>query len=166
MKSLDISSITYRHDVEPKDKENIRLILESSGFFFPDEIDAAVELVDERLMKGIRSGYYFLFAEQGDRVLGYTCFGPIACTKASYDIFWIAVHHDLRGQGVGKKLLAKTEQMIINLGGERIYIETSGRKLYEPTRLFYHNFGYQEEAILKDFYAPGDDKVIFVKKIR
>ncbi|MEW6381468.1 MAG: GNAT family N-acetyltransferase [bacterium] len=163
---MDFSTITYRDTVEPGDRENVRRIIESSGFFFPDEIDVAVELVDERLAKGIRSGYYFLFAEQGQRVLGYSCFGPIACTVASYDIFWIAVHNDFRGLGLGKRLLARSEQMIGSLKGERIYVETSSRQIYEPTRIFYQHCGYQEEAILKDFYASGDDKVIYVKKIQ
>ena len=162
---LNFDTITYRNTVEPADREKVREIIESSGFFFPEEVETAVELVEERLTKGIRSGYYFLFAEQDKRVLGYTCFGPIACTKASYDLFWIAVHNDFRGLGLGKKLLTRSEQAIITMEGERIYIETSSKKQYEPTRFFYLHCGYQEEAIIRDFYAPGDDEVIYVKKI-
>jgi len=162
---VNLDTITYRDNVELVDRENVREIIESSGFFFPDEVETAVELMEERLTKGIKSGYYFLFAEQAKRVLGYTCFGPIACTKASYDLFWIAVHNDFRGLGFGKKLLTRSEQMIAAMKGQRIYIETSSKKQYEPTRAFYLHCGYQEEAILKDFYSPGDDKVIYVKKI-
>lgn len=33
--------------------------------------------------------------------------------------------------------------------------------LYAPTRKFYTSLGYAEEARLADFYAPGDDKVIY-----
>lgn len=159
------TGITYRESVEASDRENVREITESSGFFLPEEVETAVELVEERLSKGIRSGYYFLFAEQGKRVLGYACFGPVACTKASYDLYWIAVHNSFRGLGLGKKLLARSEQIIAAMGGERVYIETSSKKQYEPTRSFYLHCEYREEASLKDFYAPGDDKVIYVKKL-
>ena len=139
---LNLDTITYRDTVESADRDNVREIIESSGFFFPEEVETAVELVEERLTKGIRSGYYFLFAEQAKkRVIGYTCFGPIACTKASYDLFWIAVHNDFRGSGLGKKLLAASEQAIAAMKGQRIYIETSSKKQYEPTRSFYLRCG-------------------------
>ena len=49
------------------------------------------------------------------------------------------------------------------MGGRRVYIETSNRAQYGSTRGFYQRGGYHPEAILKDFYAPGDDKVTYVK---
>ena len=127
------------------------------------EIDVAVELVEERLSKGESSGYYFVFAEQGGRVVGYTCFGPIPCTIASFDLYWIAVHDSCRGQGIGKALMRKSEELIAAMGGTRVYIETSFRAQYVPTRQFYFACGYQEAAVLADFYAPGDGKVIYLK---
>jgi hypothetical protein len=51
------------------------------------------------------------------------------------------------------------------MGGRRIYIETSSRAQYEPTRGFYLKCGYRQETILEDFYAPGDGKVIYVKAL-
>jgi D-alanine-D-alanine ligase len=155
----------YRDEVRPADVESVRAIVRSSGFFSPDEISVAVELVEERLKNGVLSGYRFLFAERDGRVVGYTCFGFIACTMASYDLYWIAVQDDLRGAGLGKILLGKSEERIVALGGKRVYVETSSRPAYEPTRVFYGRCGYRTEAVLKDFYAPGDDKVIFVKEV-
>ncbi len=156
-------SITFREEVIPSDIETVREILESSGYFYKEEIAVGVELVEERLNKGIASGYHFLFAEENGRVVGYTCFGEIACTKGSFDLYWIAVHNDIRGSGIGKKLLALTEKKISEMGGKRIYVETSNRKQYESTRVFYIKCRYSVEAILKDFYGPGDDKVIFLR---
>jgi len=141
----------------------VREIVESSGFFYPYEVDVSVELVEERLQKGISTGYHFLFAEREERVLGYSCFGPIACTLGSYDLYWIAVRDDCRGLGLGGALLARTERKVREQGGCRLYAETSSRTQYEPTRRFYQRCDYREEAVLADFYAPGDHKVIFVK---
>ena len=45
----------------------------------------------------------------------------------------------------------------------QVYIETSNREQYAPTRGFYLRCGYRQEALLKDFYAVGDDKVIYGK---
>jgi GNAT superfamily N-acetyltransferase len=158
-------SIRFREKVRPSDAENVRGIVESSGFFHKGEIEIAVELVTERMAHGEESGYFFIFAEQRARMVGYTCFGPIAGTLASYDLYWIAVEEGRRRTGIGKDLLRLTEGRIKERGGHRIYIETSSLPHYEPTRSFYERSGYRAEALLKNFYAPGDDKMIFVKEI-
>jgi GNAT superfamily N-acetyltransferase len=155
--------VTYRDTVRESDPASVRAITESSGFFYPDEVDTAVELVEERLAKGLTSGYHFIFADAGGSTVGYSCFGPIACTKSSVDHYWLAVREQWRGKGVGRELLAATERAAAELGGTRIYIETSGRALYDPTRAFYLTRGYAKEAELADFYGPGDSKVIYVK---
>jgi ribosomal protein S18 acetylase RimI-like enzyme len=143
--------------------KHVREIVVSSGFFSKAEIEVAVELVQVRLNKGIESGYHFLFAEEDKKVVGYSCFGPIPCTVESYDIYWIAVQEELRRSGLGVELLKKVEEKIKEMGGKRIYVETSSREQYEPTRSFYSRCGYRKEATLKNFYSPGDDKVIYLR---
>jgi len=160
---MQSEKFSYREQPRPEDIEMVRQITASSGFFYADEVETAVELVQERLAKGEASGYYFCFVEQGGRTLGYSCYGPIACTQGSYDLYWIAVHRDCRDQGLGSRLLAASEERMRKMGGRRVYIETSSRPLYEPTRSFYLRRGYSEETVLKDFYAPGDGKVIYLK---
>jgi len=158
-------AITYREEVTEADKTSVRRVLESTSMFYPHEIEVAVQLVEERLHKGLLSGYHFLLAEKGGDLAGYTCFGPIACTSASYDLFWIAVNHKLRGRGLGRVLLERTEAAIARLGGRQVYIETSNRDQYKSTRAFYLKCGYQQEALLNDFYGPGDDKIVYVKRL-
>lgn len=155
----------FRESVYKKDAAIVRQIVASTGFFSDEEINIAEELVLERFQKGIDSGYYFIFAENEKQTLAYSCYGPIPGTKMSYDLYWIAVHNDFRGKGIGKQLLQLSEQAIYKLGGRRIYIETSSRDLYIPTREFYLSCQYKTDAILEDFYAPGDSKYIFVKKL-
>ncbi|HLE18127.1 MAG TPA: hypothetical protein VI728_07560, partial [Syntrophales bacterium] len=65
-------SLSYREEVTLTDRDDIRAIVSSSGFFSCEEIDIAVELLEERIARGEASGYFFLFAEQGGRVAGYT----------------------------------------------------------------------------------------------
>ena len=155
--------IAFRDPVAPSDVDAVREIVSSSGFFHEHEIAVAVELVQERLARGVASGYHFLFAERGARTVGYTCYGPIACTVGSYDLYWIAVHEEFRGHGLGRLLLRATEERIAKVGGRRVYIETSGRELYRPTQQFYERCGYTVEAELRDFYAPGDPKLVYSK---
>jgi ribosomal protein S18 acetylase RimI-like enzyme len=160
-----LTRITYREKVLASDRDGVREIVASSGFFSADEILVADELVSERLSKGASSGYFFLFAERSQRLIGYSCFGPIPCTRESYDLYWIAVHDELRGAGIGRELLKRVEGIIGKMGGRRVYVETSSRLQYAPTRAFYQKSGYREEARLKDFYSPGDDKLIYLKLV-
>ena len=157
--------IGYREIVLPGDREAVGRLVRATGFFSGEEIAIARELVDERLAKGEASGYFFLFAEEGGRLLGYTCFGPIAGSVHSYDLYWIAVNPTEQGRGVGRKILAESERVMAGRGARRVYAETSARPQYEPTRAFYAACGYRQEALLADFYATGDGKAIFVKPI-
>lgn len=159
-------NITLRENLIAADPQNVRDIVTATGFFYDYEIDVAVELAEEALSKGAaKSGYYFLMAEKDGRAVGYSCYGPIACTDHSFDLYWIAVHQEFQGLGIGKMLLKKTEEIAAAMGCRGMYVETASRPQYDPTRAFYKNNNYLIEAVLKDFYSLNDDKVIFVKRL-
>lgn len=157
--------LVWREEVSPGDKESVHRICELSGFFSAEEVDMAVELVEERLAKGVASGYHFLFAQHGDTVLGFACYGPIAGTESSWDLYWMAVEEKRRGQGLGRKLAAEVERRTRLFGGRRLYAWTSSRDQYLPTRKFYERLGYNQEATLRDYYKPGEHLVIYVKQL-
>jgi ribosomal protein S18 acetylase RimI-like enzyme len=160
---------TLRFELRDGDEDVVRSIVESTDFFSPAEINIAVELVQERRAKGDASGYHFVFLDDVQdgqvRTIGYTCYGAIDGTQSSYDLYWIAVDDSLRGRGLGRVLMQETERRIAAAGGRRIYVDTSSRATYVPTRAFYERSGYLQEALLADFYAPGDGKVIFCKVV-
>lgn len=172
MKETIIETMKLRNEVGPNDPVIIDEIVRSTGFFREDEVEVAVELVAERLEKGDESGYEFLFAEvmvpgrDSLRTAGYSCFGLIPCTLHSYDLYWIATHRDFMNRGIGRKLLEATESAIGELGGIGIYVETSSRELYAPTRAFYEKNGYLVKARFEDFYDRDDDKIVYVKYLQ
>ena len=70
---------------------------------------------------------------------------------------------DYQGQGRGAALLRHVEEKL-SLQGERLLlVETSGVDSFERTRRFYQGCGYEPEARIRDYYAPGDEKIIFRK---
>ena len=161
---FDRAVVVWRDFVRPADMDIVRDLCRSSGFFSDEEVTVAVELVEEFLNKGEASGYNFLFAEVDGQCRGYTCYGRIPFTQHSFDLYWVAVDDSLRGLGLGKRLVAETERRIAMADGRQIYVETSSREQYQPTRKFYDRLGYVREAVFEDFYAPGDSKVVFVKR--
>ncbi len=164
--AVSASDVTLRQLLRATDVQAIEAVVTATGMFAPHEIEVALELVHDFLSRGELSGYWFTVAEDEEqRVVGYTAIGPVPCTVASFDIYWIAVHPDAQGCGLGQRLMADAEERIRAAGGTRIFIDTSGRAQYLPTRGFYERCGYAIEATLRDFYAPGDDKVIFGKTL-
>ncbi len=153
-------------ELRKSDTADILRITASSGFFSAEEIACVGELLDETNYNGAQeSGYHFLVWE-GQGVQGYACFGPRALTDGTYDLYWIAVDPAAQHKGCGKALMAACEEGIRHLGGRLIVVETSGTNKYAPTRAFYQRIGYTQEAVIRDFYSPGDDLVIFTKALR
>jgi GNAT superfamily N-acetyltransferase len=152
-----------RSDLRAGDRPLLEAMLRATGFFGAAEIEVALELVDERLAQGESSHYRFLVLEDAGQVQGYACWGPIPGTVASADLYWIAVHPEGQGKGLGRALLDASEAWIVREGRTRIYVETSTRAQYAPTRAFYARCGYDLVAELPEFYGPGDGKAIFLK---
>jgi ribosomal protein S18 acetylase RimI-like enzyme len=158
-----LNGVSLRTTVTPPDVARVGRLVEITGFFTADEVNVAMELVQTCLNIGEESGYRFIFAEQYGRLAGYTCYGPIACTISAYDLYWIAVHPDFQGRGLGGKLLTAAEKNTREAGGTRMYAETSQRVQYASTRAFYEQHGYRVASVLEDFYAPGDARATYCK---
>ena len=139
---------------KPEDRQGILAVTANIDIFTDEEKETVGELWDD-------GGYDFLVAHHDGRVIGYTCFGERGLTEGSYDLFWIAVDPSARRLGTGKALMRATESEVRKRGGRLIIVETSGMDTYESTRVFYQGVGYQQEALIRDFYKPGDDLVIY-----
>ncbi|HEX9129675.1 MAG TPA: N-acetyltransferase [Gemmatimonadaceae bacterium] len=151
------------------DRSGVFRILENAGNFTPEEVGTALELIDEWLDLGEHSGYltYVLDArdEESSEVLGYVCFGPTPLTESTYDLYWIAVDKSLHRGGVGKRLLKFAEEEIVRRGGKMLLVETSSQETYGGTIQFYEKTGYDLVGKIKEYYKPGDDKLIFAKRL-
>ena len=162
---LEADAVVWRDAVTVDDVSRIRSLVGATGYFFADEIEIAAELVEERLGRGVRSGYEFVLAERDDRLLGYACFGKIDGTEGSFDLYWIAVDPQMHGQGLGRLIMERAEKAMNTMGAISVYADTSSTDKYAPTRAFYVAMGFHEQARLEDFYRKGDGKVIFEKTL-
>jgi ribosomal protein S18 acetylase RimI-like enzyme len=152
------------------DRSGVFRILETAGNFTPEEVATALELIDEWLELGEHSGYLtYVMESQGSEgnseVLGYVCFGPTPLTESTYDLYWIAVDKSKHRGGVGKRLLKFAEEEMARRGGEMLLVETSSQETYGGTIQFYEKTGYELVGKIKEYYKPGDDKLIFAKKV-
>lgn len=156
---------TFRTGLRPSDPAAIEALVTETGFFSDEETAIARELADDGLKLGASSHYRFVLADQDGTLAGYACFGPIPCTYAGWDLYWIAVATLAQRQNLGRQVLANVESAVLAAGGTRIYADTSSRQQYHPTRAFYTRLGYRQAAEFPDFYAPGDGKIVFSKTL-
>lgn len=151
------SAAPVLRDKRASDRAPLEAILRATNVFAEHEIDIALELIDA----DPKVGYQFVVAESAGKVAGYVCFGATPCTVGTWDLYWIAVDPRLHGAGVGRALMRAAEDAIRSRDGRLIVIETASKPAYDATRAFYTKYGAHEAARVKDFYAPGDDKVIY-----
>ena len=148
------------------DGMQIQDIAARAGVFSQEEVTCVGEIWEEYQSLGPEGcGYNFIVYREKERILGFACYGPRDLADGVYDLYWIAVDPSTRRNGVGRSLLTASEAAVRRMGGRMLIAETSGTPHYEPTRKFYLGMGYNAEAVIKDFYANGDDLAIFVKRL-
>ncbi len=151
--------LRWRRIVEAGDPARIRELVKATGVFTAEEIQVAGDLA-QTTVDGTET-YRWLLAEGDGRLLGYTCYDRVPLASISFDLYWIAVHPDMRGTGLAQQLMTRTAAFIKAKKGLSIYAETSSTEPYARTRAFYLKAGFTEAAVIEDFYKLGDAKVIY-----
>ena len=144
------------------DRGRIEEVSRAVGVFREDEIPVALEVFDGAVAGS--PDYLALGAEMDGRLAGWICWGPTPCTLGTFDLYWMAVDPALHGAGVGTALLHAMEARLAGVA-RLVVVETAGRPDYAPTRAFYEARGYRAVSRIPDFYAPGDDQVVYVKSL-
>ena len=166
--------------LSPRHRHRISEILHANGLFREEEIDVALELFDSALATGgqdatatktntppASSDYTFLGAfTPEDELAGFACYGPTPATDRTYDLYWIAVDSGRQRTGSGTILLNEVERRLKGLNARLVVVETSSRSDYAAARGFYLRHGYVEAARAREFYAPADDRITFIKRLQ
>lgn len=147
--------------INKTDLADLKIVIETSGLFPPDLLDGMVsdhfansETQDIWLTKLIN-----------DKPIAIAYCAPERLTDGTYNLYLIAVHNDLQGKGIGGQLMRYVENLLQSTNKRILLVETSSLPEFELTRRFYDKCGYNREAVIRDFYRDGEDKVVFWKKL-
>ena len=107
----------------------------------------------------------WLTCEQNGTAVGFCYAVPEKLAEGTWNMLALAVLPSLQGQGVGRALVQELESILRKAGHRVLIADTSGDKAFDGTRAFYSRICYAEEARIRDFWASGNDKVVFWKAL-
>lgn len=136
-----------------------------SGVFKPDELDAIHAMLDEYHATNAANGHCILTYEDNGTLVAIVYFAPKAFTDRVWELLMIVVDTSRHRQGIGSKMLLAVEHAVRALNGRLLLIETSDTTNFERARLFYVKHGYAKVAHIPDYFADGDGKASFIKRV-
>lgn len=148
----------------PDDTSALIALAEASGLFEQNQTDELSQMLAQHF-DGNGNSRDIWITDDDNGLVGVAYIAPERMTEGTWNLYLIAVHPDRQRQGRGKGLLEHIEQMLTNRGERVLLVETSGTEDFEYVRTFYRKSGYTEEAKIRDFYAAGVDKIIYLKSL-
>jgi GNAT superfamily N-acetyltransferase len=148
------------------DRGLVEAMTRGSEAFHPDEVRVALDVFDAAMGIGRDApdpDYELAAVEVDGTLAGWACWGPTPCTAGTFDLYWVVVDGPWQGKGIGGILIEVMERRVAGRA-RMIVVETAGREAYAGTRAFYERRGYAAESSIRDYYAPGDDLVVYVKR--
>jgi len=149
----------------PADSETLIGLAAETGVFKPLEIQALREVLHDYFATNQALGHLSVTLEQDSEILGFAYYAPVAMTDRSWSLYWIAVKKHTQARGLGSRLLKHVEADVKAKHGRMLMIDTSSLPNYEPTRKFYLKHQYEVGSEFPDFYADGDNLVVFRKRM-
>jgi ribosomal protein S18 acetylase RimI-like enzyme len=133
--------------------------------FGPAERDCVDEMFRETWAAPRPDNYRWLIGWRDGQPAGFACYGLESLTRDTWDLFWICVAPEARGQGVGQALLARAERQARQEDGRLMVIYTASTPAYAPARRLYERCGFVRVATVPDYYADGDHLHIYWKRL-
>jgi ribosomal protein S18 acetylase RimI-like enzyme len=143
------------------DLKQLKEILDSSGLFPSEYLE---EMISDYLNRIDSEDIWFTYSKN-NMLIGFGYCTPEKLTEGTYNLLAIAVRQEFQGQRIGSAMMAYLEKYLKENGKRILIVETSSLDLYMLTRKFYLNLGYAQEAVIRDFWNEGEDKVIYRKKL-
>lgn len=146
----------------PSDRDGILGLIAASGQFDADSLAHVRATLDAHLAG--ENDDIWLTADDGEPV-GVAYCAPEPVTSGTWNLLMLFIRADRHGRGHGTGLVGQVEDAIRRRKARLLIVETSGLPAFAPARAFYPSCGFTLEATIRNFYADGDDKLVFTKSV-
>ena len=151
-------------NIRPTRAEDISALIavaDETGLFPGDMLPAMLD----GYLTGNPSQSIWLTCEAHGAPIGFCYAEPEPLAEGTWNMLAIAVLPSRQGRGSGGAMVERLESELRGSGHRVLIADTSGTDAYAPTREFYRKAGYTQEARIRDFWADGDDKIVFWKAL-
>ncbi len=139
-----------------------------NGMFPPDDMAGFDDMLRGYLDGSLDQHRWIVADDAVGRLAGSAYYAPEPFADRVWNLYFLAVHPDRHRAGLGTTLVRHVEQTS-RTAGEQVarvlIVETSSSDDYEGARRLYEREGFDREARVREFYGPGDDKVVFWKSL-
>ena len=136
-------------------------VARETGLFQPDELEGIAAMAGAHFQGETDESRWDVLDDEGVSAVAY--YAPEPFTEGVWNLYMLVVDPAQHGKGQGQALVRHVEDEVAKVGARVLLIETSGVPEFERQRSFYEKLGYEREATVRDYYGPGDDKVIYWK---
>ncbi len=136
--------------------------------FTLDEMAGFDEMLQGYLDGSMDQHRWIVAEDVAGRVTGAAYYAPEPFADRVWNLYFLAVQPDQHRWGIGTTLVGHLEQSLRSAGEQVarvLLVETSSTDDYAAARAFYGREGFHREARIREFYGPGDDKIVFWKSL-
>ncbi len=147
--------------ITQSDLPDLKKVLDSIELFPSEMLD---EMISDNFNNAETEEIWFT-ATENDTPIAIGFCAPEQLTEGTYNLYAIGVKSDMQGKGIGSEMMTYLENLLREKGHRILIVDTSGTEAFAMTRRFYEKLNYHQEAVIRDFWKEGDDKVTFWKKL-
>jgi len=147
--------------VVKEDMIDLKKVLDSIELFPSEMLD---DMIADYFNNPESQDVWFTMLENNKPISIGFC-APEKLTDGTYNLYALGVRSDIQNKGIGGKMMTFIENYLKENGHRILIVDTSGTDDFKATRRFYEKLNYTKEAVIRDFWEAGDDKVIYWKKL-
>ncbi len=152
--------------ISPQDAPDVVRLAVDSELFSPSDEPIVETMLAEYFGGKNATGHVCVIATEEDHgPVAAAYYEPAKATDGTWYLTMIAVRLNRQRRGCGAMVLQHVEDDLRANQQRVLLVETSGLPEFARARGFYRNSGYDETARVRDYYAPGDDMVLFYKAL-
>lgn len=147
--------------VSNSDIDGLKSVLDSCGLFSSEYLD---DMIFDYFNNSDSQDIWFTYIDNDRPVaIGYCV--PEKLTNGTFNLLAIGVSEDFQRKGIANEMMSYIERQLKSQDGRILIVETSSDDAQIGARKLYEKIGYSKEAVIRDFWNEGEDKIVFWKKL-